>query len=153
MIMKSFFKQNPGDPKPLKLVIKRKVRFDEIDPLRIMWHGNYASFFEEGRISLGDKYGFGYKDFEKHGVIIPLKKFHVDYMLPLEFGKTYSVETLLYWNEAARLDFEYRIYDEEKRLATMGYSVHLMVDLQKGILVVKPAFYEKVCMRWKEGKL
>ncbi|MCL2144258.1 MAG: acyl-CoA thioesterase [Endomicrobia bacterium] len=153
MIPKSFFKQNPEDPKPLKHIIKRKVRFDELDPLNIVWHGNYASYFEEGRIAMGDKYGFGYLDFKKHGVMIPLKKFYVDYIMPLEFAKEYAIETLLYWNESARLDFEYRIYDCENRLVTMGYSVHMMVDLNKGILVVKPAFYEKICEKWKEGKI
>jgi acyl-CoA thioester hydrolase len=151
MIPKSFFKQNPEDPKPLRDVITRKVRFDELDPLNIVWHGNYASFFEEGRIAMGDKYGFGYLDFEKNGVMIPLKKFHADYILPLEFSKTYTVETLLYWSEAARLDFEYRIYDSENRLMTMGYTVHLMVDLKKGILVAKPGFYEEICKKWREG--
>ena len=153
MIPKSYFKQNPEDPKPLKHVIKRKVRFDELDPLNIMWHGNYASFFEEGRIAMGDKYGFGYRDFEKRGVMIPLKKFHVDYILPLEFSKEYSIETLLYWSEAARLDFEYRIYDSGNKLATMGYSVHMMIDLKKDILVSKPDFYEEICAKWKEGKI
>jgi len=153
MIPKSYFKQNPEDPKPLKYIIKRTVRFDELDPLNIMWHGNYASFFEEGRIAMGDKYGFGYVDFKKYGVMIPLKKFHVDYIMPLEFAKEYSVETLLYWSEAARLDFEYRIYDSENKLATMGYSVHMMVDLKKGILVVKPDFYEEICVKWKNGKI
>jgi acyl-CoA thioester hydrolase len=153
MIQKSFFKQKPGDPQPLKHMIKRKVRFDELDPLNIMWHGNYASFFEEGRIAMGAKYGFGYLDFKKHGVMIPLKKFYVDYILPLEFSKEYAVETFLYWNEAARLDFEYRIYDSEKTLATMGYSVHMMIDLKKGILVTKPDFYEEICQKWKEGEI
>lgn len=153
MIPKSFFKQNPEDPAPLKHIIKRAVRFDEIDPLNIMWHGNYASYFEEGRIAIGDKYGFGYMSFAENNVAIPLKKFYVEYILPMEFAKTYSVETLLYWNEAARLDFEYRIYDEKNNLVTMGYSVHLMIDSKKGILVSKPDFYEEICKKWKEGKI
>lgn len=153
MIPKSFFKRDPKDPAPLKHTIKRTVRFDELDPLNIMWHGNYASYFEEGRIAMGDKYGFGYMAFAKNNVVIPLKKFYIDYILPMEFSKTYAVETLLYWNEAARLDFEYRIYDENNNLVTMAYSVHLMIDSKKGILVTKPDFYEEICKKWKEGKI
>ena len=57
---KEYFKINDGEPKPIKHKIERKVRFDELDPLNIVWHGNYASFFEEGRIALGDKYGISY---------------------------------------------------------------------------------------------
>ncbi|AKL98319.1 acyl-CoA thioesterase [Endomicrobium proavitum] len=153
MIQKSYFKQNPQDPKPLKYTIERQVRFDELDPLNIMWHGNYASFFEEGRVTLGDKYSIGYLDFFNHGINIPLKKFHVDYVLPLEFKQTYKIETLLYWNEAARLDFEFHIYNQKDELMTTGYSIHLMIDNVKGILVAKPAFFEKFCENWKKGQI
>ena len=153
MIPKTFFKINPADPQPLKHAIKRKVRFDELDPLNIVWHGNYASYFEEGRIAMGDKYGFGYTDFADNKVMIPLKKFHIDYITPLEFQKTYEIETLLYWSEAAKLEFEYRIYDDAGKLVTMGYSVHLMIDFNKNILVARPVFYEKICRKWKEGSL
>ncbi|MDR1952787.1 MAG: acyl-CoA thioesterase [Elusimicrobiota bacterium] len=145
-----YFKQNPNDPNPLRAFTKRKVRFDEIDPLNIMWHGHYASFFEEGRLSLGAKYSIGYMDFYKAGVIIPLKKFHIDYILPLEFDKVYEIETILHWNEAARLDFSYNIFSNDK-LTTTGYSVHLMLDKNKNILVSKPAFFEDFCLKWKEG--
>lgn len=151
MIPKSFFKQSPEDPLPLKYSIKRTVRFDELDPLNIVWHGNYASYFEEGRIALGDKYGFGYHDFAANKVMIPLKKFHIEYISPMEFSKTYTIETFLYWSEAAKLDFEYKIYDEANKLVTMGYSVHLMIGPGKEILVAKPDFYEEICRKWKEG--
>lgn len=153
MIPESFFKRRPNDPAPLKHIIKRTVRFDELDPLNIVWHGNYASYFEEGRIALGAKYGFGYEEFAANKIMIPLKKFHVEYIRSLEFQKTYSVETSLYWSEAARLDFEYRIYDDTGALVTAGYSVHMMVDDKKNILVAKPAFYETICKKWKEGKI
>ncbi|MDR2860460.1 MAG: acyl-CoA thioesterase [Elusimicrobiota bacterium] len=151
-MQKPYFKQDPQDPKPLTISIERKVRFDEIDPLNIMWHGNYASFFEEGRIALGEKYGLGYMDFYKNGIIIPLKKFHVDYIVPLEFNNAYRIETLLHWNEAARLDFSFNIYFGDK-LTTTGYSVHLMIDKNKNILVAKPPFLEEICNKWKNGKL
>ena len=153
MIYKSFFKQNPQDPPPLRHFIERTVRFDELDPLNIVWHGNYASYFEEGRIALGDKYGFGYADFAAHNIMIPLKKFYAEYIMPLEFSKTYKIETLLRWSEAARLDFEYRIYDLKNALATVGYSVHLMLDGKKNILVAKPDFYEEICKKWRDGAL
>lgn len=150
---KEYFKINDGEPKPIKHKIERKVRFDELDPLNIVWHGNYASFFEEGRIALGDKYGISYLDFYNNGVSIPLKKLFFDYIQPLKFPETYTIETLLYWNEAARLDFEFCIYNSKGELMTSGYSVHVMVDEKKGILVDKPPFFKEFCEKWKAGKI
>jgi acyl-CoA thioester hydrolase len=149
----NYFKQSIHCPKPLQISIERKVRFDELDPLNIMWHGNYASFFEEGRVALGNKYSIGYTDFYKNGVYIPLKKFHIDFIAPLEFDKVYQIETLLHWNEAAKLNFEFCIYNEDKKLMTSGYSVHLMLDAKKGILVAKPQFFEDFCQKWQRGNI
>jgi acyl-CoA thioester hydrolase len=151
-MQKPYFPHKSQDPKPLNQMIERKTRFDEMDPLNIMWHGHYASFFEEARVALGVKYSIGYEDFRKHGISIPLRILHIDYLAPLEFNRTYQVEAFLHWNEAARLDFSFNIYDE-KQIKTSGYSVHLMIDEKKGILVSKPLFFEEFCKRWKEGGL
>lgn len=147
------FKTDPSYPQPLTAEIKRKVRFDELDPLAIVWHGNYASFFEEARIALGDSYSIGYMDFANNNTIIPLKKFHADYCAPLEFGKEYTVKAFLHFNPAARLDFSYEIYDASGRLMTTGYTVHMLLDKQNNILVVKPPFFEDFCQKWQRGEI
>ena len=150
-MQKPYFPYNPQYPQPLSHKIERKVRFDEMDPLNIMWHGHYASYFEEARVALGAKYSIGYTDFLKVGINIPLRILHIDYLAPLEFGRSYQIEAFLHWNEAARLDFSFNIYGDDK-LKTKGYSVHLMIDEKKGILVSKPPFFEDFCKRWKEGE-
>jgi acyl-CoA thioester hydrolase len=146
-----YFKDVEGAPPPVSHVITRKVRFDELDPLSIMWHGSYASFFEEARVALGEKYGLSYTDFSNNNTIIPIKKFHVDYYAPLEFGKTYTIRAILHFNPAARLDFEYQICDENGKLMTTGYTVHMLLDMQKNVLVVKPPFFEEFCQKWQNG--
>ncbi|MDR1942234.1 MAG: acyl-CoA thioesterase [Endomicrobium sp.] len=153
MVCKPYFKQNCQDPKPLNCAITFSPRFSELDPMNIVWHGNYAVYFEQGRLALGKKYGIGYMDFYRRGITIPLKQMHFDYMQPLEFEKTYRLETFLHWNEAARLDFEFCIYNDSGALMTRGYSVQLMIDKEKEILVNKPDFFEEICRKWKSGGL
>ncbi|MDR1195077.1 MAG: acyl-CoA thioesterase [Endomicrobium sp.] len=153
MLPKSYFKQKPEDPKPLSITIEFTPRFSDLDPMNIVWHGNYAAYFEQGRLALGDKYGMSYMDFYKKGISIPLKQIHFDYVYPLEFEKTYKLETFLYWNEAARLDFEFRIYNDKNELMTSGYSIQLMIDKTQGILVDKPPFFKSLCQTWQSGKL
>ncbi len=38
------------------------VRFNEADPLGIVWHGHYVRYFEDGREAFGNKYGLRYLD-------------------------------------------------------------------------------------------
>ncbi|MDR2427020.1 MAG: acyl-CoA thioesterase [Endomicrobium sp.] len=153
MLPKSYFKQKPDDPKPLSAVIEFTPRFSDLDPMNIVWHGNYAAYFEEGRLALGNKYNMSYADFNRRGISIPLKQIYFDYVKPLEFEKTYKLKTFLYWNEAARLDFEFSIYNDKNELMTRGYSIQLIVDKTQGVLVNKPTFFEELCQKWKVGKL
>ena len=40
-----------------------KVRFSEVDSMKIVWHGNYVHYFEDGREAFGKKYeGLSYLD-------------------------------------------------------------------------------------------
>ncbi|MDR2462512.1 MAG: acyl-CoA thioesterase [Verrucomicrobiales bacterium] len=149
----AYFKTAAETPPPLTLSITRAVRFDELDPLSIVWHGRYASWFEEARMALGDHYGFGYLDFFNHGVTIPLKKFHADFNRPLTLGLPYRVTARLCWNEAARLDYEFAIHNADGELMSTGYSVHLMIDRAQGVLVAKPPFFEDFCRRWRRGEV
>lgn len=151
MLTTKFFKTNKNDPKPLTYEIKRTVRFDELDPLKIMWHGNYASFFEEARVALGDHYHIGYTDFLNSNTIIPIKRFFVDYIVPLEFNKEYTIKAILHWNIAARLDYEYEIYSSDNQLVTRGYTIQMMIDKEKNLLLVKPKFFEDFCNKWQQG--
>ena len=140
MLTKEFFKTKPGDPKPLTCEIKRKVRFDELDPLNVMWHGNYASFFEDARVEMGMKYGIGYTEFANSGVIIPIKRFFIDYIAPLEFNKEYTIKAILHWNDAPRLDFEYEIYSSNGHLATRAYTIQMMTDKEKNLVLANRNF-------------
>ena len=44
----------------LSEVIPINIRFHEVDSLRIVWHGHYLKYFEDGREAFGRKYGIGY---------------------------------------------------------------------------------------------
>ena len=47
----------------LKTETEILVRFNEADPLGIVWHGHYIRYFEDGREDFGKSYGIGYLDF------------------------------------------------------------------------------------------
>ena len=79
------------------------VTLEEVDPLGIVWHGRYPSYFEDARVALGNRFGIGYMDFYEKGIVTPIKKMHVDYHLPLTFQQPFTIEGILHWTEAARL--------------------------------------------------
>lgn len=150
---KPYFPSLPDQPSPLRVVTERVVRFEEVDPLGIVWHGRYPSYFEDGRVALGENYGIGYMDFYSHQVLAPIRKMHVDYHRPLTFGQRFFIEGILHWSEAARLNYEFVLRDDEGNVTTTGYTVQMMMDIEYKVLLSLPDFYQGFLARWREGRL
>jgi len=151
---KPFFKSDPAAPAALTCRVERRVRFEEVDTLGIVWHGRYPSYLEDVREALGDRYGIGYMDFFANGVVAPIKQLYLDYHLPLHLHEKLTIEGRLHWTEAARLNLDYRIYNAEGRLATSAFSIQMMLDRHSlEILMITPPFYREFLERWQGGIL
>ncbi|HEX6891864.1 MAG TPA: acyl-CoA thioesterase [Chryseolinea sp.] len=124
------------------------VRFNEADPLGIVWHGHYLRYFEDGREAFGKAHGFSYLDCYKHGLALPVVSVHCDYSKPLRYGDTVKVLTTFDKNAADKVNFDYKIFEaSRKTLVAKGSSVQVFVDLKDFQLqLTLPAFFEE----WKQ---
>ena len=125
------------------------VRFSEVDSMRIVWHGNYLKYFEDGRESFGLKFNLGYLDVYKHKVMIPIVKIHCDYKRPLEYGDEAIVETRFVPSEAAKIVFEYTIYRKrDNEVAATGTSTQVFLTPQGELLLTAPEFFAGWKTKW-----
>ncbi len=152
-MIKPYFPAQEGAPAPLRLRVERRVRFEEVDPLGIVWHGRYPGYFEDARVALGDRYGLGYLDMYRQGVVAPVRKLHLDYHRPLRFQEEFTVEGILHWSEAVRLNHEFIIRNAAGEVATTGYSVQMLIDREENVLLLPPPFFAEFRQRWREGRL
>ena len=150
---KPYFRFQEGAPQPLRCTTQRVVRFEEVDALGIVWHGRYPSYFEDGRVLLGEQYGIGYMDLYHQGIVSPIKQMHVDYHLPLRFGEFFTIEAILHWSDAVRLNHEFILRNTAGEVTTTGYSVQLMMDKENNVLMVPPPFYDEFRLRWRTGEI
>ncbi len=102
-------------------------------------------------MALGDRYGIGYMDFHRNGVVTPIRKLHADYLRPLRFQEPFTVECLLHWTESTRLNIEFVLRNRAGETATTGYSVQMMLDLDGNVLLAPPPFYREFLDRWRGG--
>jgi len=126
------------------------VRFNEADPLGIVWHGHYLRYFEDGRESFGKKYGAAYLDFYHQGFAVPVVSVNCDYKRPLRYGDSVIVETAFINSPAAKLKFEYKIFERnQKLLVASGSSVQVFVDIKNFELqLTVPGFFEEWKKKW-----
>jgi len=126
-----------------------RVRFGEVDSMRIVWHGNYIKYFEDGRESFGAKYQLGYLDVYKHNVMIPLVKVTCDFKRPLAYGDTAIVETRFVNSEAAKIVFEYTVYRKhDMEVMATGSSVQVFLTPDGELLLVPPDFFTGWKQHW-----
>ena len=150
---KKEFLADGGAVPPLAVTVERVSRFDEVDMLGMVWHGRYASFFEDARVALGERFGMGYEALYGQGLITPIKQMHIDYRAPLVFNQRCRVTAELHWTEAARINIAYSIRDLENAVLTTGYTVQLFLTMSKEVCMAKPDCYAAFCERWKNGSL
>ena len=123
------------------------VRFNEADPLGIVWHGHYIRYFEDGREAFGNMQGIGYLEVFKQGFVIPIVNVECSYKRSLRYGERVIVETKYIPSEAAKLKFTYRLFNADtNELVATGSTIQVFLDKEGSTLQLNnPPFFEE----WK----
>jgi acyl-CoA thioester hydrolase len=126
------------------------VRFNEADPLGMVWHGHYIRYFEDAREAFGNKYGIGYLDFYNHGFIVPVVSVQCDYKRSLRYGEKVIVEAQYEPCEAAKLKFKYLLYDSvTNQVVATGSSIQVFLDRNTHLLqLTNPDFFDEWKRKW-----
>ncbi len=150
---KPYFPFVKDAPAPLRLTVGRRVRFEEVDSMGIVWHGCYPSYFEDARVALGHRYGISYSDFIQAGIPVPVRQMQIDYLGPLRFEDDVDIAAILHWSDAARINVEYEIHNARGQLVCRGCTVQMMLDRDLNILLAPPPFFAEFLQKWKQGEL
>ncbi|MDR1864622.1 MAG: acyl-CoA thioesterase [Bacteroidales bacterium] len=126
-----------------------EVHFYDIDAVRIMWHGNYVKYLENGREAFGKKFGLEYMDIYRNGYIVPVADLHVRYLKPAALGDRLTVETRYVPCNSAKLMFDYTIYQQNDRSVVAEASTIQLFMTEDGIFEVSvPGFYRQWKKKW-----
>lgn len=150
---KPYFQTPPNAPAPVSVEVRRRVRFNEADPMAIMWHGRYPLLFEEASEELGRRCGMSYQEYLESGLRAPIIALHIDYFQPLYLAEEFIIRASLIWHEGARINTEFNIFKLDGTLATSGYTIQLFTDHLTGEpCMVSPKMLERCRSRWKAGE-
>ena len=112
--------------------IETVIEFFDVDPMRVVWHGNYIKYFEIGRRSLLEKIGYCYGEMEESGYAFPVIEISAKYLGSLRFRDRALIKTILAEYEN-RLKLLYEIRNiETGALTTKGMSIQMAIDMKAG---------------------
>ncbi len=96
--------------KNIETQYKLKVEFYDLDPMNVVWHGNYLKYLEAARCDMLEKIGYTYDDMKKDGFAYPVAKMELKYIKPCTFSQELVVTSTILEVEPA-LSIKYVIRD------------------------------------------
>ena len=116
-----------------------RVRYAETDQMNIVYYGNYAQYFEVGRVESIRQLGYTYKDMEEQGVIMPVVELHIKYLRPATYDDLLTVKTQIReLPENHRIEFYQEVYNEKNKMLTSGKVVLYFLDAATRNKVLMP---------------
>ena len=116
-----------------------RVRYAETDPMNVVYYGNYAQYFEVGRVESFRELGFSYKVIEDMGVMLPVVELNVKYLRPARYDDLLTITTQL--RELPidhRITFHQEIHNAEGKLLTIGTVKLYFMDKNLGNRTTMP---------------
>lgn len=123
-----------------------RVRYAETDPMNVVYYGNYAQYFEVGRVESFRALGFSYKIIEQLGIILPVVELNIKYLRPARYDDLLTIKsTIKTLPTDHRIIFDQEIYNEEGKLLTVGMVKLYFMDQKLANRVTMPQYmHEKL---------
>ena len=115
-----------------------KIPFHDLDPMDVVWHGNYIKYIEQSRCDMFDKLNYTYYDMKSDNYAYPIAKMKTKYIKPLRFNQEVIVETSLEEVEPAII-IKYKIFDKKNRTEVFNAeTMQIGVNIKTGESLYAP---------------
>ena len=126
--------------------VEMQVQFFDLDPMQIVWHGNYVKYLEVARCALLDSIHYNYVEMKASGYAWPVIDMQLRYVGSASFGQRLKLRAeIVEWEN--RLKIDYLITDAQtgKRL-NRASTTQVAVDMASGEMcfVSPPILFEKL---------
>jgi acyl-CoA thioester hydrolase len=108
---------------------QKRVRYGETDQMGYLYYGNYAQYYEIGRVELMRSLGVSYKQLEEEqGILMPVMSLNMRFVRPARYDELLTIRTTLRELPAQSITFHVEIFNEQKKLLNGGSVKLCFVD-------------------------
>ena len=98
-----------------------RVRYAETDRMDVVYYGNYAMYFEIGRVEAIRNLGVSYKDIEDMGIILPVVELNIKYLRPAKYDDLITIKSQIKTMPTDhKIIFDQEVYNSSGKLLTIG---------------------------------
>ncbi|MCB0480071.1 MAG: acyl-CoA thioesterase [Flavobacteriales bacterium] len=119
-----------------------RVRYAETDQMGYVYYGNYATYYEVGRVALMKSIGMSYKELEDSGIMMPVLDYKIKYYKPAFYDDELTLVTYLKQLPKARITFNYEMFNLKGEKINEGETTLVFVN-ESGRPVAAPEYFQK----------
>jgi acyl-CoA thioester hydrolase len=106
-----------------------RVRYADTDQMNVVYHANYATYFEIARTEAIRTLGFTYREMEEMGIEMPVTEIDMRFLRPARYDDLLKVSTTLrHLPDNHRIEFLQEIFNEQGKLITQGRVTLFFLD-------------------------
>jgi acyl-CoA thioester hydrolase len=109
---------------------KIRVRYGETDQMGYMYYGNYAQFYEVGRVEMLRSLGLTYSGMEQSGIMMPVLEMNCKYLKPALYDEEIKVKVILEKMPGIRIHFKYELFNEKNELINLGETLLVFINMK-----------------------
>lgn len=125
---------------------KTTVEFYDLDPMGVIWHGNFIKYLEAARCDFLEKIGYDYVNLKEDNSMYPIAKMDLKFIKPGVFRQKIKVLTTLTSIEPS-LNFKYIIKDDENDetiLKASTMQIRVDINTKESLYKAPERFIEKI---------
>lgn len=117
-----------------------RVRYADTDQMGYVYYGNYARYYEIGRVEALRSLGFHYKSMEDDGVMMPVYENTSRFIKPARYDDLLTIKVIIRNVPSARVIFEYEITNQDGVLLNVGKTTLVFQRKDTGKLCIAPRY-------------
>lgn len=118
-----------------------RVRYGETDQMGFVYYGNYAQYYEVGRVEAMRSLGFSYREMEEGGILMPVINLTINYKKPALYDDEVRVVTMVKEMPKVRITFDYECYNQKNELLNTGSVTLVFIDKTRNKPTVPPDWF------------
>jgi len=108
---------------------KIRVRYGETDQMGYMYYGNYAEFYEVGRVEMLRSLGLTYSGMEASGIMMPVLEMKCKYLKPALYDEEITVKVIMDKMPGVKIHFRYEFFNEKEELIHLAETLLVFVNM------------------------
>jgi acyl-CoA thioester hydrolase len=127
-----------------------RVRYKDTDCMKVVYYGNYLTYFEVGRVEYLRQQGLAMSEVDRR-VHMPVVEATVRYVRPARLDDLLGVSCWISERKRASFRFAYEIRNEGAELVARGATLHACWDPATSRMIAVPAWLQAITPVAAEG--